>query len=127
MIPRHQGEAQNQILHASYQGPLPIPAHLEHYNTIDSTFANRIMVMAETAQATSLSVLTKKVEAGAFAVTSGAWGQLFGVVGKVITDLVIVGVTVLFVYWDKNLPAFLAGMVAIILLLNTIRGIKGKS
>jgi uncharacterized membrane protein len=51
-LPRHQSET---VL-ASYEGPLPLPGHIEHYNEILPGAAERIFAMAEAEQRSRLAI-----------------------------------------------------------------------
>lgn len=51
----------------SYQGPLPLPAHLQGYEDVQAGFAERIMAMAETAHNASVQARLLPVRAEATA------------------------------------------------------------
>jgi uncharacterized membrane protein len=66
-----------QLVSAVFKGPIPPPAMLKQYNTIDPTFSNRILKMAEKEQSFRHKIENKIVDKQ---FTERRIGQLFGLI-----------------------------------------------
>ena len=85
---RGQRPQNNQLIasktttEATYTGPLPLPEHLEKYESINPGTAERIIAMAErqAAHRQELEAVVVKITARAGGTSEGTGGKLFGAV-----------------------------------------------
>lgn len=74
-IPSQKGNQNVQLKQAQfYQGPIPTPEMLNHYNQIQPDFAERIMLMAEKEQARTIKNEEETSRRAYMVIT---WGLIF--------------------------------------------------
>ena len=84
LIPNQKRDKLSRIEVSSTQitsGPLPPPDMLNHYNDIDSTFAERIFSMAEKEQDKDITIAKRKVNVGFYITCFGLLCGLMTVAG----------------------------------------------
>lgn len=74
-----------------YQGPIPTPEMLVHYNRVDPTFADRIMSMAEKEQERTIQLEKNKMKFGFWATAAGLIFAFVVIAGLIYTLIYAVG------------------------------------